>query len=120
MLSNGADSELSNSGLNLERYQSYCDLLVSDVLKRMSCSAVRLFIFETIDECLEVERKKTSLLQEIRSEIEASGRKIRLNLLLLEWLLCILFIVFYIHLNVYLLLLEQFCVTKVFSSLFKE
>lgn len=77
--------------------------LVSDVLKRTSCSAVRLLVFKTIDECLGVGGRKTSLLQEIRSDIEASERKIGLNLWLLVWLLCILFIFFltFIWMHIY-------------------
>lgn len=49
------------------------------------------------------------------------GKKIWLNLWLLEWLFCILFISFYIYPNVYLLFLKQLCATKkVLSSEFKE
>lgn len=49
------------------------------------------------------------------------GKKVWLNLWCLEWLLCILFIIFYIYPNLYLLFLKQVCATKkVLSSEFKE
>lgn len=39
-----------------------------------------LLSFKTIDECLGIEGREASLLQEIRSDIEASERKVWLNL----------------------------------------